>query len=906
MREVFARIEDGDLEALAEVLAGLSAGDRAALLPLLDGYTPPPVLPEPVPEPEPEPEAHPGVMVLRAHVGGPTIGGAAPRRLVATAMFAAPDAAQAADGARAPGEEVVLDEETVRQQERLRRNRGNIWFLRHEAEAVARRRNEQRHAAYSLAVIACVGAAADAVKRLHAPWTNDRPPHLAPDALPHLLRLRGADWCATLGRGMLRRSRSRTLATLWPFTEALLRAVGAPPPEEPAAVACYVRMRRDGQRLAGFLAADPWFDRMLPHLFDEVQVATAFADQSAWPEALLELAATGRVERGTVIAGCLRRLRAGGRPGILQPFLAMLKQLAPAAGELTGHRQELTGLLGAPLSTVADWAYTSLRALHDEAPLDPATLAEITAGMLSRPEKKLVRAHLGWLRQLPLDDLLDGLVTGLHHPVAELAGRTLDLIEPRLPHLPAAARDRLRDEVPALDGAVGQRLAALLGTAAPPPPPVPVLVAALPAEFPAPLDLGALAGELATVLRHGDEDPVRHELMLDGLVRAARGDRAAAARVLAAVMPQWAGTWADLIAAATGLTAPPPYESPFAHLYVTTLGTFVERRSIELAARLAADPPPALLATPATVAGHVDPDRVLSLLRQADRDGWQPGPADLTQALLRLPRTVDATVVEGAARLASPAGRRFADHLRTAAAEPRTWVEEVPGQAYHSGRRIAMLDAAGLPADVADPRTATQRVAAVYHQPRMALWPMVTPSHREVAAAHIQPYLVTPHGSPGTTFLEGLAAADGPSGPAMSLVLAYVFGSSRQEMRLAAADALITLAARPGWDSTTTGAEIGALSSDERIVLQRTVQPLTEAFKAGAHTAVWQATSAALPALLAAAPRPGLADLLTLAADARPAGARLDLPELHALAARPGRSRLAESARRLAALVGGR
>ncbi|MFF5232941.1 hypothetical protein [Dactylosporangium sp. NPDC000521] len=900
MREVFARIEDGDLEALAGALAGLSAGDRAALLPQLDAYTPPPVLPEPVPEPEPEPEAGPGVMGLRVHAAGPAIGGAATgRRIVAVAMFAT------ADGA--PGE-MVLDEETVRQQERLRRNRGNVWFLRHEAEAAARKRNEQRHAAYSLAVVVCTGAAADAVKRLHAPWTHGQPPHLVPDALPHLLRLRGADWCATLGRGLLRRSRSRAAAALWPFTEALLRAVGAPPPEEPAAVACYVRMWR-GDQHAEFLAADPWFDRMLPHLFDDDQVATAFAGRSGWPELLLELVATGRVERGTLIAGCLRRLRAGGRPGVLQPFLAMLKQLAPAPDELAGHRQELTGLLGAPLSTVTDWAYTSLRALHDTAPLDPATLAEITAAMLSRPEKKLVRAHLGWLRQLPLDgllaDLLDGLVAGLHHPMAELAGRTLDLIEPRLPHLPAAARDRLRDEVPALDGAVGQRLAALLGTAAPVPPPVPVLVAALPVEFPAPLDLGALAGELATTLRKGDDDPVRHELMLDGLLRAARGDRTAAARVLAAVMPQWAGPWPDLIAAATGLTAPPPYENQFAHLYVTTLGTFIERRSVELAARLAADPPPALLATPATLAGHVDPDRVLGLLRQAERDGWQPGPADLTQALLRLPRTVDATVAEAAARLSSPAGRRFADHIGTASAEPRTWVEEVPGQAYHSGRRIAMLDAAGLPADVADPRTGAQRVAAVHHLPRLALWPMVTPSHREVAAAHIQPFLVTPHGSPGTTFLEGLAAADGPPGPAMSLVLAYLSGSSRQEMRLAAADALVTLAARPGWDSTAVGAEIAALSGDERIVLQRTVQPLTEALKAGAHTAVWQAISAALPGLLTATARPGLADLLTLAADACPAGGRLDLPELHALAARPGRSRLAESARRLAGLVTG-
>ncbi|WP_327002037.1 hypothetical protein OHA72_44000 [Dactylosporangium sp. NBC_01737] len=146
----------------------------------------------------------------------------------------------------------------------------------------------------------------------------------------------------------------------------------------------------------------------------------------------------------------------------------MLKQLEPGAAELAAHRQELTGLLAAPLSTIAEHAYTALQTLHGAAALDAATLTEITAGMLSRPEKKLVRAHLTWLRRLSLDDLLDGLVVGLHHPVAELAGRTLDLIEPRLAGLPPAARERLRDEVPALDGAVGQRLAALLGTAAPP------------------------------------------------------------------------------------------------------------------------------------------------------------------------------------------------------------------------------------------------------------------------------------------------------------------------------------------------------------------------------------------------------------------------------------------------------
>jgi hypothetical protein len=876
MREIFELIDGGDLDALADALDGLDAKDRAALLPPLDAHRPTWAVPEPVAAPEPEIDS--GVMVLRAHPGAAPIGG----------EFLPP-----ADD---------LDEESIRRQEQIRRNGGAGWQLRQQAAETARRRNADRHAAYSLAVIACTGTAADVVKRLHAPWSSAQP-RPVPESVPGLLRIRGAGWCATLARGMLRRIRSSTAADHWPFTEALLRAAGAPPPAEPAAVACYVVTPRPPS-LPAFLAADPWFDSLLPHLFDDDRVAAAFTGRGLvldWPLALLHLAATGRLDRDTLIAGCLRRLRTGGRPGLLRPYLGMLKHLGEHAdpaevGEQ--HRQDLVGLLAAPLTMVAEYAYTALRDLHRTAPLDPATLTELTAVMLSRPEKKLVRAHLGWLRRLPLDDLADALVAGLHHPAADLAGATLDLIEPRLPDLPASARDRLRDELPALDGPVADRLAALLGAPAPAPAPVAVLAAALPAAFPPPLDLGALAGELATVLYKGDDDPVRHELLLDGLLRAARGDRTATARVLAPLLPQPASSWADLVARAAGLTRPPQDDRRDLR-YATILGGFIRRRSAELAARLAADPPPALLATPATVAGHVDPDRVLGLLQRAERDGWQPGTADLTQALLRLPRTVDAAVHAAAARLTSPAGHRFASWL-AGPAEPRTWVEEVPHLAYFPGRRIAMLDPAGLPAELADPATAADRVRNTWHLPGLALWPMVAPSHREATAAHIQPFIVAPEGSPGTAFLDGLAVADGPAGPAMALVLAYTLTADRDDLRLAAADALIALAARPGWDGTAVGEELGALAGTDRIVLQRALQPLAEARRAGAHDAVWQVTTAALPALLAASPRPGLADVIGLAADLA-GGRSLDLPALRALAGRPGRTRAAVEARRLAA-----
>ncbi|MGR6319852.1 DUF6493 family protein [Micromonospora soli] len=878
-RDMCARIDDADLDALADLLAGLDADARAALLPALDGHTPTRAVAEPVvpppPEPEPEPElptAGSFAFVMSAEDGPP------PRDL---------------EGIRA-----YVARQRLRKRER--RWESDKRHLEWQASRLAAQLTERRQEALAMAVVACTPTATEAVRRLHRPWRLGPSLRVTPELAPGLLRVRGATWGAALARGMARRAGSRSRFTPWPFTEALMRAVGAGPPDTPGAVARYVEMWRPS--LASFLAADPWFDQVLPYLFDDDRVAAAFVTGVArrdWPPALLELTASGRVDREMLIRGCLRRLRAGGRKGLLQPYFDLLNQLAPSTDELARHRQELTGLLTASMSTVADFAYTSLQALHWVSELDQVTLAEITRSMLSRQEKKLVRAHLAWLRRLPLEDLLDGLVVGLHHPVPELGERTVDLIQARLSTLSEAARERLRAEVPALDGVVAQRLAALLGTAPPAPAPAPTLVAEPPAEMPSPLDLGALAGELAIVLRRGDDDPIRHELVLDGLVRAACGDRTEAARVLGPLIPQWPGLWPALVSAAIERDAPPDrgwYHTsyrPEPH----PMTVFVERRLAELTARLVSAPPVALLATPATVAGHVDPARVLRLLQEAERDGWQPGEADLTQAILRLPRQVDAAVRTAATRLVSPAGRRFADWL-AAGAEPKTWVEEA------GGRRIAMLDPAGLPAELADPRSASARARRTSQVRTLDLWPMVAPSHREAIAAQLQPHVAArvDQGNAGTGFLTGLAAADGPAGPAMSVTLAYALANHRQTVRLAAGDALITLAARPDWDSSGVGTEVGTLAATNRIVLQRVVQPLAEALKAGARDAVWQVTSAALPILLPAGPRAGLPDLVDLAAGAAPDGGHsAGLPGLAALAARPGRSRLTVTARRLAA-----
>ncbi|GAA4258516.1 DUF6493 family protein [Dactylosporangium darangshiense] len=811
------RIDGGDLDGLADVLAAATPVGRAALVAVLEAYEPPT---DTVPE---------GIEAMRAYLGNP--------------------------------DSHLWDPGSGRER----------WQLTHAAQQQAHRINQTRRAAKAMAIAAGLARAGDVVKAANRRWPAEPLP-LSAEAAGPLLRIRGAAWCATVGRGLAKRARSGSAP--WALTEALLRAGGEDLPDEPAAVAEYVRLWR-GQPLADILAEDPWFPRALPYIFDDDRVAEAFGDVyagPAWRPALLELTATERLPRETLIAGCLRRLATGGRPGLLAPFLSLLGDLAPTADELAAHRGQLVGLLAAPGSTVAGFAHTGLIAVHGVRPLEPLELADVTAAMLIRPEKKLVRAHVAWLRRLPLDDLLpdlaEALADGVQHPAPDLAGLVLDLVEPRLSRLPAGTRERMLAEVPAMEGEIGERLAALLGVAPAAPEAGPALVADLPGAMPPPLDLDDLVMELPAWLAD-HVDPLRHELVLDGLVRAARGDREATARALASVQPAWQGLLPSVVGAAAGQPVVDPRQLSARGWQPLTL--FVNSRTAELARRLDCDPPAALLAFPATTAGHVDPGRVLSLLAAAERDGWAPGHADLTQALLRLPREIDPAVGKSAARLRSAAGRTFAEWVGREPSDPAVWIEDAPLRGVGPAVRLACLEVGTLPEEIADTRAARERV--IYGRPAhdIVLWPMITPSHREIAAAHLTPQVAdrTDSGNLGTAVLAGLTAAGGPHGPATALVLAYTLANHRTDVRLAAADALLALAARPGFDGTATGEQIAALVTSGRTVLRRVVAPLTEAMRGGAHRAVAEVTAAALPALQAGPKRQGLPDLVRLDEAAR-------------------------------------
>jgi hypothetical protein len=192
----------------------------------------------------------------------------------------------------------------------------------------------------------------------------------------------------------------------------------------------------------------------------------------------------------------------------------------------------------------------------------------------------------------------------------------------------------------------------------------------------------------------------------------------------------------------------------------------------------------------------------------------------------------------------------------------------------------------------------------------MAGWPLVLPGHREIVAAHVQPFLVPGadqdrHG--GTGVLPALARSGGPFGPAMALCLAYGLAARHEPDRRPAVDALRHLASTGGLDAPLVGRELGHLLTAGCVVLGRIVPALAEVQREGAPHLVWAIARTLVPVLLRMnRPPQATPDLLALAASAAATiGARADLPEVAALAGRPGRTRLTTEAGRLARTLAG-
>ncbi|MFF4339266.1 hypothetical protein ACFY00_04895 [Kitasatospora sp. NPDC001540] len=795
--------------------------------------------------------------------------------------------------------------------------------------------------------------------------------HWAHPPLVALLDARPADWQREVALRLARRPADRTgwdNPAPYQIAEHLLRRSDTPPPAEPGFVTDWMRDRDrpeprpwrralpPGPDLYARLRADGFTPVLAPLVFDTGSVQelsgpwAAKGPEQRWPAVLARLAAEGVIDRAALLGRGFARLVRGGGQGEVRAYLGVLRELAPGVAELAENRRALLAMLDGD-SVVAGYALESLVALDASGLLGEGEVREAAEAVSARPEKKLLRAQLGWLDRVAaggrVEAALRGLAGCLGHPDRQVQGQALKVIKRYVDSAAGEVLAELRAAALLLDPAhagvaaevLGVAVEASVGGVADRLPEVPRPVA-VPAPFGTPAEL---AEELAAAMAAPDES-VAFERLLDGLVRQVWTDRAALAAALAPVLPghEWR-VLGVLAGAATGAVPRPrvlrALQSRQARLFSAwefrgPVGEFFAARLHETAWRLAADPVPFLLSTPTWCHGALDARELVARLARYEELGVQPGPVDFAQALLR---TVgDGS--EGAEALTSPAGRQLAAWLRggglphreSVVVPPGTWrfgvrcadsrryaeQPELPEQDL-AHLAIPALDVPGVePADgvpravreLLGPSEPFFRRSAVEDSVPGARWTALLPHHREESALRLTGQLAdsaqdTPvRGNPQV--LPLLAETDGPCGFAVHQALAYGLGAGHAEDRSATVEAVLSLAAQRQLDPAALAREALELLTLGAVKPNRLAATLAE-LADPAPGLTWSILAIVVPGLLDGRPPRGAADLLAVAVDAaRRSGARGPIDAVTRTAARKGATKLLAEARSLAALLG--
>ncbi|GAA2416346.1 hypothetical protein GCM10010191_28420 [Actinomadura vinacea] len=770
---------------------------------------------------------------------------------------------------------------------------------------------------------------------------------------------RPAGWRAEVGRRLAGRLRV-TDQMGWGGDEAawwtcalLLRSAGAPPPADDAFAVGFVRWTSPAD-----LADHPFTDALIQRIFEVEAIGreiVRFAEGRHWRDALIARVERGELGREALLDGCLRRFLRGGAQGDLRWYAALHDRLAPDLGEATARLRDYLRLLPTAPVPVAEIALREVRRVDDAGGLDGAAYAEAAAALMFRPERKLVRAALPWLAESAgrggdgarVDSVLSALAVAFGHEAAAVRERAVGIAVKHGAEAGERVRREVRDAAAALPHDLRERIAAVFGEVeAPAAEPAALPLMPPPAAFPGPIGSAAeLAEEIAALLR-AEPSWTDVERFTAGIVDLAHRDAEAARTALKGILQDGRTAWymADdfdrfvysphawpvLVARSflvpkwrpeptsplrfDGHRTPRPYDPP--------MGLLLIRRMREIAAMVGRTP--LLLATSTSTNGHLDPEELVARVERLEAAGLEPGPLDLAQALLRLPR--DAALSGRARRLGSPAGKALVSWLE-AGGLPDPVVElavarlpEDPG--LPPAALMGLVRPSGdVPDDLAplshhpgdNPfwrRTPEKYFSLGHFFSPVRWWPAMAPSHTELVAAHMLPRLAPALEFPSEqgAALLGLAESDGPTGVATGAALAYGLGVEPVRERAGAVDALLHMAARGRLPAAEVGTAAGTLAGHRAIKLNRVVAALGEAAAGGAQAAVWTAVEAALPAALAAhadKPVPGMADLLALGVrTAEVAGARGRVPdELAAAAGRGGSSRTVKEAVRLRDLL---
>ncbi|MFE3736935.1 DUF6493 family protein [Streptomyces sp. NPDC059134] len=499
--------------------------------------------------------------------------------------------------------------------------------------------------------------------------------------------------------------RASTAALDYRLITGLVRRAGCEVPATDAYVDGWVEAvsSQDGPLTA--LRGDPDVRILVPRLFETAELPwrlNAWSDPDDprhWPSVLAVLAEEGVVERRTLVDAAVARLLRGGRPGELTFFLRLLHRLELTAKEERERIADWTGMAADGPPAVADHAQGLLGRLALAGALPARSLADLSASVLFRPEKKLVRAQLVLLgKVLRVDrdaaaEVLPVVAEAFGHEDTAVQERALKLVARHLPALDADRRSEVVRAAALLSPVHRGRAREVFGElpeADEPPyeeilPPVPEPVRLAPA----PADLAELVEEVAALIASPDGGMPAFERALDGLVGHAYRDRVALVRAL---RPALAGCWwlddearqdrdrwfsrdthgVEVVAAALlDRISTRTLHASFAREASGARGKgagvcahsalvgVIDARLREAAYLVHAKPPPFLLATPTWETGALDAAVLVERLREYGRLGAAPGPADFAQALLRVDRGADPAAVRGAAALGTPEGDRL-------------------------------------------------------------------------------------------------------------------------------------------------------------------------------------------------------------------------------------------------------
>lgn len=779
---------------------------------------------------------------------------------------------------------------------------------------------------------------------------------LPTDLLLDVLAGRDPQWLGDLAHRLA--ARSATAEEDYPLISELVRLAGCPmPTTDGCAEGWAAAVGASRTPLPTALRGDPHLTALVLRLFETAEPVRALVgrcdpdDPHHWPAALAGLAADGHLDRAALLDGCTARLLRGGKPAQLKPYQAILQGLRPTDAEEGERAADWIALTADAPSPVAWQAQRTLARLAAAGRLTPRLLTEMSAAALFRPEKKLVRAQLVLLgKELRRDPsaapaLLPVLGDAFGHPDTDIQERALNLAAAHLTDDPGP-RAELADQAMLLSPAHRGRAVDLFGASATaaedtepyreilPPPPVPVPIAPTPETVAETVELVAALVNSRTV------DVGEFERALDGLVRHSHRDRAALAEAL---RPALAGRWwidpeqsryyttsvqlpgLEHVAAAVldvrpAREVPPALVGGRSDCHHTGLRLAHHARLAEAARRITDRPLPFLLATPTAQSGSLDPEVLVTRLAEYRRLGESPAPADFAQALLRVRR--DPAAGPAAAALGTPEGDRLAAWLgpdgegapvtrRVAPAMRYRYSQEPERIVLDTGARPEVLRDFPNPfRALARPRDASERCWDAGDDIALIA---VLPEDRETLAAWWLPAVTAcaVHGGRGgAAVLPRLAAAGGPAGPALHLVIAVGLGARHPEDRLTAVDALLTLAARGELDPVRLGTDLAELLGLGTVKPNRLADSLRTAAATGAHATTWAVLGAALPALLAGGGSGsgsgtttgvGTGELLALAADCveRSAAASPEPAGLAAAAAGTGRSRLVTQSARL-------